>query len=108
MLTRCRANSAFREDTTGNDLPFEARGLPPEEITLAKIAAKRLSHLHIGKWHLVGTRFCVPWRKGSGESLMMEGGLYLLSTAPTSRTAMVCRSGQGTMGDNELRRQFQR
>ena len=42
-----------QDDTTGNDLPFEARGLPPEEITLAEeLRQSGYRTLHIGKWHL--------------------------------------------------------
>ena len=72
-----------QEDTTGNDLPFNARGLPPEEITLAEeLRQSGYRTLHVGKWHLGRDPLLRPAAQGFDESLMMEGGLYLPIDSP--------------------------
>ena len=72
-----------QKDTTGNDLPFAARGLPPEEITLAEeLRQSGYRTLHIGKWHLGRDPLLRPVAQGFDESLMMEGGLYLPVDSP--------------------------
>jgi uncharacterized sulfatase len=62
---------------------FNDLGLPPSEITLAKILKQRGYHtLHIGKWHLGSTAEMRPNNQGFDESLFMESGLYLPQNDP--------------------------
>ena len=64
-------------------MPFAARGLPPEEITLAEeLRQSGYRTLHIGKWHLGRDTALRPLAQGFDESLMMEGGLYLPINSP--------------------------
>ena len=65
-------------DKTGTTIPFEERGLPGAEITLAEeLRAKGYRTLHIGKWHLGRTTPFRPNAQGFDDSLLMESGLYL-------------------------------
>ncbi len=67
----------------GADLPFEARGLPPEEITVAEeLKAAGYHTIHIGKWHLGRDAALLPNAQGFDESLLMESGLYLPVDSP--------------------------
>ena len=67
-----------RDDDAGAALPFAARGLPSEEITLAEeLKAKGYRTLHIGKWHLGTDTSYAPLDQGFDESLLMANGLYL-------------------------------
>ncbi len=57
---------------------FNDLGLPPSELTLAKLLKTRGYHtLHIGKWHLGSTPEMRPNNQGFDETLFMESGLYL-------------------------------
>ncbi len=71
------------EAHTGHALPFESRGLPPEEITLPEELKRASYHtLHIGKWHLGRDAKLRPSAQGFDESLLMESGLYLPIDSP--------------------------
>ncbi|MCF8169012.1 MAG: sulfatase-like hydrolase/transferase [Rhodoferax sp.] len=62
-----------RESKDFNDL-----GMPPSELTIAKLLKPRGYHtIHIGKWHLGSTPEMRPNNQGFDESLFMESGLYL-------------------------------
>ena len=66
------------KDDAGAKLPYQSRGLPPEEITLAEeLQAQGYRTLHIGKWHLGRDPHFRPQAQGFDESLFMESGLYL-------------------------------
>ena len=66
------------DEVRGAALPFDARGLPPQEITLPEeLRAKGYRTLHIGKWHLGRKEALLPRAQGFDESLFMESGLYL-------------------------------
>ncbi|CAI8189215.1 MAG: Arylsulfatase [Alphaproteobacteria bacterium] len=70
-------------ETVGASLPYEARGLPAEEITLAEeLRSKGYRTLHVGKWHLGRDKPFDPRDQGFDESLMMESGLYLPTDSP--------------------------
>lgn len=63
--------------------PFDQLGMPPSEVTLAEILKPRGYHnVHIGKWHLGGTRELRPNAQGFDETLFMESGLYLPEDHP--------------------------
>ncbi|HVT34364.1 MAG TPA: sulfatase-like hydrolase/transferase [Nevskiaceae bacterium] len=62
---------------------FDELGLPPSEVTVAKLLQGRGYHtVHIGKWHLGGTPNLRPLAEGFDESLYMESGLYLPEDSP--------------------------
>ena len=64
-------------------LPFESRGLPPAEITLAEeLRRGGYRTLHIGKWHLGRDPEFLPNAQGFDESLLMASGLYLPIDSP--------------------------
>ena len=62
----------------GHDMPYEAKGMPSSEITLAEELKRAGYHnLHIGKWHLGRNPGMHPLDQGFDESLLMASGLYL-------------------------------
>ena len=63
--------------------PYEAQGLPPEEVTVAEILRdKGYQTVHIGKWHLGRKNGMAPHEQGFEESLLMASGLYLPEDDP--------------------------
>jgi arylsulfatase A-like enzyme len=63
--------------------PYEAQGLPPEEITVAEILRdKGYQTVHIGKWHLGRKNGMAPHEQGFDQSLLMASGLYLPEDDP--------------------------
>ncbi len=63
--------------------PFEAQGLPAEEVTVAEVLKSRGYHtVHIGKWHLGRENGMAPHQQGFDESLLMQSGLYLPEDDP--------------------------
>ena len=62
---------------------FNELGMPPFEITVAELLKERGYHtMHLGKWHLGGTKELRPNNQGFDESLYMESGLYLPENSP--------------------------
>ena len=62
---------------------FNELGMPPTEITIAKLLKSRGYHtMHIGKWHLGGTHELRPQNQGFDETLYMESGLYMKEDDP--------------------------
>ena len=62
---------------------FNELGMPPSEITVAELLKERGYHtMHLGKWHLGGTKELRPNNQGFDESLYMESGLYLPENSP--------------------------
>jgi arylsulfatase A-like enzyme len=60
------------------DMPYEAKGMPSSEITLAEELKRAGYHnVHIGKWHLGRNPGMHPLDQGFDESLLMASGLYL-------------------------------
>lgn len=72
-------HEAHSEDPhAGHDMPYEAKGMPSSEITLAEELKRAGYHnLHIGKWHLGRNQGMHPLDQGFDESLLMASGLYL-------------------------------
>lgn len=65
-------------DNDDRALPFQDKGLPGSEITIAELLKKRNYHtVHIGKWHLGNRPDLLPNAQGFDESLLMHSGLYL-------------------------------
>ena len=61
-----------------HNMPYEAKGMPSSEITLAEELKRAGYHnLHIGKWHLGRSSGMHPLDQGFDESLLMASGLYL-------------------------------
>ncbi|WP_375209849.1 sulfatase [Hyphomonas jannaschiana] len=64
-------------------VPFEAQGLPGEEVTVAELLKDAGYHtIHIGKWHLGRSEESRPTAQGFDESLLMASGLYLPEDDP--------------------------
>jgi len=64
-------------------IPYEEKGMPPSEITIAELLSERGYHTaHIGKWHLGQTNGMAPHDQGFDESLLMASGLYLPEDHP--------------------------
>jgi uncharacterized sulfatase len=62
----------------GDSPSFDEQGMPASEVTLAELLRQAGYHtMHIGKWHLGGTRGMAPHEQGFDESLLMASGLYL-------------------------------
>ncbi|MCL9997927.1 MAG: sulfatase [Erythrobacter sp.] len=70
--------------------PFEAQGLPPEEVTVAEVLKARGYHtVHIGKWHLGNAPEFLPKAQGFDESLNMDGLLHLPEDHPDAVNARI-------------------
>lgn len=70
-------------EVAGDVADFNELGMPPSEITIARLLKTRGYHtVHIGKWHLGGTPELRPTNQGFDESLYMESGLYLPENDP--------------------------
>ena len=68
----------YDEAMEANQPPYELKGLPPEEITIAE-TLKDFGYYtaHIGKWHLGNDNDMAPHEQGFDDSLLMTSGLYL-------------------------------
>ena len=67
---------------------FNDLGMPPSEMTLAKLLKPAGYHtVHIGKWHLGSTPEMRPNNQGFDETLFMESGLYLPEKDPRAVNA---------------------
>ena len=67
----------------GDKIPFEDKGMPAEEITIAETLKQVGYHtVHIGKWHLGRSNGMAPEDQGFNESLLMHSGLYLPEDHP--------------------------
>lgn len=63
--------------------PYELKGLPAEEVTLAEVLKdKGYYTAHIGKWHLGRANGMAPHEQGFDDSLLMASGLYLPEDDP--------------------------
>ena len=83
MPRRIISTEVHEAHHAGHDLPFDSRGLPPEEETLAEYLQREGYHtLHIGKWHLGREQDMLPNAQGFDESLQMASGLYLPVDSP--------------------------
>ncbi|MEM6900346.1 MAG: sulfatase-like hydrolase/transferase [Pseudomonadota bacterium] len=73
----------WNEATAASSVPYEDKGLPTEEVTIAEVLQTVGYHsVHIGKWHLGRS---LPFRavsQGFNESLLMSSGLYLPEDDP--------------------------
>lgn len=58
--------------------PYELKGLPPSEVTIAEILKEQGYYTaHIGKWHLGRDNGMAPHQQGFDDSLLMASALYL-------------------------------
>jgi len=65
------------------DIPFEQKGMPTGEITIAETLKQAGYHtVHIGKWHLGRKNGMAPRDQGFDESLLMFSGMYLPEDDP--------------------------
>lgn len=70
--------------------PFDAQGLPPEEVTVAEVLKGRGYHtVHIGKWHLGNAPQFHPNAQGFDESLNLDGMLHLPEDHPDAVNAKI-------------------
>lgn len=66
-----------------NQPPYELKGLPPSEVTIAEVLKERGYYTaHIGKWHLGRANGMAPHEQGFDDSLLMASGLYLPENDP--------------------------
>ena len=66
-----------------NQPPYELKGLPPSEVTIAEVLKDRGYYTaHIGKWHLGRANGMAPHEQGFDDSLLMASGLYLPEDDP--------------------------
>lgn len=75
--------SIYDESLEASQPPYELKGLPPSEHTIAEILkAKGYYTAHIGKWHLGRANGMAPHQQGFDDSLLMASGLYLPEDDP--------------------------
>ena len=68
----------YDEEMEANQPPYQLKGLPPEEITIAEtLKDSGYYTAHIGKWHLGNDNGMAPHEQGFDDSLLMTSGLYL-------------------------------
>ena len=68
----------YDEEMEANQPPYQLKGLPPEEITIAEtLKDSGYYTAHIGKWHLGNDNGMAPHEQGFDDSLLMASGLYL-------------------------------
>jgi len=73
----------FDEAMEANQLPYELKGLPAEEVTIAEtLKSSGYYTAHIGKWHLGRRNGMAPHEQGFDDSLLMHSGLYLPEEHP--------------------------
>jgi len=68
----------YDEEMEANQPPYQLKGLPPDEITIAEtLKDSGYYTAHIGKWHLGNDNGMAPHEQGFDDSLLMTSGLYL-------------------------------
>ncbi len=68
----------YDEATEASQPPYELKGLPASEVTIAEALRERGYYTaHIGKWHLGRENGMAPHEQGFADSLLMQSGLYL-------------------------------
>ncbi|MFK7899080.1 MAG: sulfatase [Myxococcota bacterium] len=73
----------YDEALEASQPPYEEKGLPAEEVTLAEVLKEDGYYTaHIGKWHLGRTNGMAPHEQGFDDSLLMASGLYLPEDDP--------------------------
>ncbi|GAB5412875.1 MAG: sulfatase-like hydrolase/transferase [Congregibacter sp.] len=73
----------FDEEMDESQPPYEDKGLPASEITIAEVLKERGYYTaHIGKWHLGRQNGMAPHEQGFDDSLLMQSGLYLPEDHP--------------------------
>ncbi len=69
----------YDADIDNNLPPTNRMGLPTSEITIPEMLQSEGYHsVHIGKWHLGGTKEFIPTNHGFDESLWIESGSMFL------------------------------
>lgn len=85
-----RLRPVVTNDVAGDELAFDAMGMPASEVTVAELLAAAGYHtVHIGKWHLGGADGMAPHQQGFAESLSLASGLYLPEDHPDAVNAVV-------------------
>ena len=65
----------YDEEMEANQPPYQLKGLPPEEITIAEtLKDSGYYTAHIGKWHLGNDNGMAPHEQGFDDSLLMTSG----------------------------------
>ncbi|MEP5566561.1 MAG: sulfatase-like hydrolase/transferase [Halioglobus sp.] len=90
MITRISAEmdnnlppGFYDEALEAGQPPYELKGLPASELTIAEILKDRGYYTaHIGKWHLGRANGMAPHQQGFDDSLLMASGLYLPEDDP--------------------------
>ena len=69
----------YREEIDNQLPPVSEMGLPPSEITIPEMLKPQGYHsVHVGKWHLGGSKDYIPTNHGFDESLWIESGSLFL------------------------------
>ena len=69
----------YREEIDNQLPPVSDMGLPPSEITIPEMLKPEGYHsVHVGKWHLGGSKDYIPTNHGFDESLWIESGSLFL------------------------------
>lgn len=69
----------YREEIDNQLPPVSDMGLPPSEITIPEMLKPQGYHsVHVGKWHLGGSKDFIPINHGFDESLWIESGSLFL------------------------------
>lgn len=75
--------SFYDADREASQPPYDLKGLPASEVTVAEILKRRGYYTaHIGKWHLGRGSGMAPHEQGFDDSLLMHSGLYLPEDDP--------------------------
>lgn len=82
--------SVYNEAMEASQPPYELKGLPSSEVTIAETLKERGYYTaHIGKWHLGRMNGMAPNDQGFDDSLLMHSGLYLPQDDPNVVNARV-------------------
>ena len=82
--------SVYNEAMEANQPPYELKGLPSSEVTIAETLKESGYYTaHIGKWHLGRKNGMAPNDQGFDDSLLMHSGLYLPEDDPNVVNARV-------------------
>ena len=80
----------YDEEMEANQPPYQLKGLPPEEITIAEtLKDSGYYTAHIGKWHLGRSNGMSPHEQGFDDSLLMASALYLPEDDPNTVNAKI-------------------